>query len=112
MTAPDTADNRSSPRQGKDRSCRLSVRARVGAAQRRFVSARGRFEGSPAQTFLGQFGALDFTNSVVLFGASLLLWFLPFIILLSSLANHRCTSPRQSSPTAGSTARSASCSPS
>ena len=90
MTAPDTADNRSSPRQDKDRSCRLPVRARVGAAQRRFVSAaRGRFEGSAAQTFLGQLGALDFANSVVLFGASLLLSVLPFIILLSSLANHR-----------------------
>ena len=90
MTAPDTADNRSSPRQDKDRSCRLPVRARVGAARRRFVSAaRGRFEGSAAQTFLGQLGALDFVNSVVLFGASLLLSVLPFVVLLSSLANHR-----------------------
>ena len=33
--------------------------------------------------------ALDFGNAIVLFGSSLLLSVLPFIILLSSLANHR-----------------------
>ena len=90
MTAPDSADNRSFPRRDKDRSFRLPVRARVRAAQRLFVrAARGRFERSAARAFLGQLGALDFVNSVVLFGASLLLSVLPFIILLSSLANHR-----------------------
>jgi membrane protein len=66
------------------------VRARVRAARRRLVNAaRARFEGSAAQAFLGRLGALDFVNSIVLFGASLLLSVLPFIILLSSLANHR-----------------------
>jgi membrane protein len=45
--------------------------------------------GSAAQDFLSRLGALDFANSIVLFGASLLLSVLPFIILLSSLANHR-----------------------
>ena len=50
---------------------------------------RVRFEGSAAQIFLRRLGALDFVNSIVLFGASLLLSVLPFIILLSSLANHR-----------------------
>lgn len=66
------------------------MRARVSAAQRRFVkAARGRLEGSAAQDFLRRLGVLDFANSVVLFGASLLLSVLPFIILLSSLANHR-----------------------
>jgi membrane protein len=62
----------------------------VGAAQRRFVStARGRFEGSAAQSFFSRLGTLDFVNSIIIFGASLLLSVLPFIILLSSLANHR-----------------------
>jgi len=90
MTAPDSADNPSSPRRDKDRSCRLPVRARVRAAQRLFVrAARGRFERSAARAFLGQLGAQDFGNSIVVFGASLLLSVLPFIILLSSLANHR-----------------------
>jgi membrane protein len=53
------------------------------------TAARGRFEGSAAQDFLRRLGALDFGNSIVLFGSSLLLSVLPFIILLSSLANHR-----------------------
>jgi membrane protein len=89
MTAPDGVDD-PSRRENKDWSLRLSARARVGAARRRFVSgARGRFEGSAAQDFLRQLRALDFGNAIVLFGSSLLLSVLPFIILLSSLANHR-----------------------
>jgi len=52
-------------------------------------AARGRFDGSPVQVFLRQLGALDFVNTSVLFGAALLISVLPFIILLSSLANHR-----------------------
>lgn len=64
--------------------------ARVSAARRRTVSAaRDPLEGSAAQVFLRRLGALDFANSIVLFGASLLLSVLPFIILLSSLANRR-----------------------
>jgi len=56
----------------------------------RFASAvQARFAGSAARTFLRQLGALDFVNSIVLFGASLLLSVLPFIILLGALANHR-----------------------
>jgi len=39
--------------------------------------------------FVKRLGAVDFVNSIVLFGASLLLSVLPFIILLSSIANHR-----------------------
>ncbi len=90
MTAPDSTDDPSSPPRGTDRSSPPAVRARVCAAQRRIVSAaRGRFEGSAAQDFLRRLGALDFANSIMLFGASLLLSVLPFIILLSSLANHR-----------------------
>ena len=90
MTPPDSADDPPSARQGNGRSFRLPVRARVSAAQRRFVkAAHGRYEGSAAQAFLGQLRSVDFANSIVLFGASLLLSVLPFIILLSSLANHR-----------------------
>jgi hypothetical protein len=66
------------------------MRTPAGGAPRHFVNAaRGRIEGSAAQAFFGRLGALDFVNSIVLFGASLLLSVLPFIILLSSLANHR-----------------------
>lgn len=72
------------------RSLRLRVPVRVSAARRHLVeAARGRLEGSAAQDFLGRLGVLDFANSIVLFGASLLLSVLPFVILLSSLANHR-----------------------
>jgi membrane protein len=52
-------------------------------------AAKGRFDGSLAQAFVRQLGALDFANTIVLFGAALLTSVLPFIILLSSFANHR-----------------------
>ena len=55
-------------------------------------TARHRFDGSPAQTFVNQLGALDFVNTSVVFGAALLTSVLPFIILLSTLANHRIDS--------------------
>jgi membrane protein len=61
---------------------RVRARALAGAA-------RGRFAGSSAQGFLRQLGALDIVNTCVLFGAALLMSVLPFLILLSSLANHR-----------------------
>ena len=82
MTGPDSADDPSSARRGKDASLRLHVRTLVDAA-------RGRFEGSSAQIFLRRLGALDFVHSIMLFGAALLISVLPFVILLSSLANHR-----------------------
>jgi len=50
---------------------------------------RGRFEGSSAQIFLQRLAALDLANSIILFGSALLISVLPFVILLSSLANHR-----------------------
>jgi membrane protein len=62
----------------------LRVRARALAD-----AARDRFDGSPAQTFVRQLGALDFVNTSVIFGAALLTSVLPLIILLSALANHR-----------------------
>jgi membrane protein len=82
MTSPGSAGEPPPARQDEHGSSRLPARTLAGAA-------RGRFEGSPAQTFLRQLGALDFANSIVLFGASLLISVLPFVILMSSLANHR-----------------------
>lgn len=82
MTRPDSAASPSSVDQDPDRGLRLRLRAVAGAA-------RGRFEGSSAQVFLRQLGALDFVDSIMVFGASLLISVLPFVILLSSLANHR-----------------------
>ena len=82
MSTPDDAQDPPSAGQDQDGSARLRVRALAGAA-------RGRFEGSSAQTFLSQLGALDFANSIILFGSALLISVLPFVILLSSLANHR-----------------------
>jgi membrane protein len=71
-------------------SFHLPVRARIRAVRRRLgQAAHGRFDGSAAQTLARQLRALDFANSIILFGSSLLLSVLPFIILLSSLANHR-----------------------
>ena len=87
MTPPDRAGNPSSAHQDDGGS---RPRARVSALQRRFASAaRGRFEGPSARIFLRRLRAIDFINSIVLFGASLLLSVLPFTILLSSLANRR-----------------------
>jgi hypothetical protein len=65
----------------------LRVRARALAG-----AARGRFDRSPAQAFVRQLGALDFVNTSIIFGAALLTSVLPFIILLSALANHRIDS--------------------
>ena len=87
MSIPDDAHDPPSAGQDKDGSARLRVRALAGAA-------RGRFEGSSAQTFLSQLGALDFANSIILFGSALLISVLPFVILLSSLANHRIDADR------------------
>lgn len=48
----------------------------------------GRSGASPVRIFLRQLSALDFVNTSVLFGAALLISVLPFVILVSSLANH------------------------
>jgi membrane protein len=82
MTTQGSVDHPSSARQGAGES----PRSRVGTLT---VAVRRWFEGSPAQTFTRHLAALDFTNTIVLFGAALLVSVLPFIILLSSLANHR-----------------------
>ena len=82
MTTQGSVDDPSSARQGAGESPRSRVRTLA-------LAVRRRFEGSPAQTFVRHLAALDFTNTIVLFGAALLTSVLPFIILLSSLANHR-----------------------
>jgi membrane protein len=51
--------------------------------------ARSRYEGSWLQDLVERLGAVDFGNSIILFGAALLLSVLPLIILLSSAADER-----------------------
>ena len=82
MTSPDSADDPPPAHQDEHGSVRPQVRDVAGAA-------RNRFEGSSAQVFFRQLGALSFVDAITLFGAALLISVLPFIILLSSLANHR-----------------------
>jgi membrane protein len=53
------------------------------------ASARDRFEGSLAQSFLVRLKALDFATQAMLFGAGLLVSLLPFVILLSAFASQR-----------------------
>jgi len=81
MTAPDGMDAPSPARRDNGGSSPLRGPTLVRAV-------RGRFEGSSAQIFFRRLGALDFADAIILFGASLLLSVLPFVILLSSLANH------------------------
>ena len=58
-------------------------------AVREFDAARGRYEGSWVQAVVGQLKAVHFLDWTTIFGAELLWSALPFIILLSSLANER-----------------------
>lgn len=52
-------------------------------------SAWHRLEGSWVEDLIAKLGAIDLANSITLFAAALLLSVLPFLILLSSLANER-----------------------
>jgi membrane protein len=61
-------------------------RSAIGNALR---AARVRFQGSLAGSFIRQLSALDFASQAMLFGASLLISLLPFVILLSAFASHR-----------------------
>src|SRR5437588_2768626 len=58
-------------------------------ARRRLDSARARYEGSRVAAIVAQLKAVDFFSWTTIFGAELLWTALPFIILLSSLANER-----------------------
>src|ERR1700748_989966 len=79
MTMP---ANDSAPVEPDDRSRRV----RVG---RQLSAARARYERSRINDVVTQLRALDFLNWTTVFGAELLWSALPFIILLSSLANER-----------------------
>ena len=81
MTSP-AGTNDSAPVPPDSRS--LSDRAR-----RRLGAARARYERSWIEDVITQLRALDFFNWTTVFGAELLWSALPFIILLSSLANER-----------------------
>jgi membrane protein len=60
-----------------------------GRARRQLSAARARYEGSWVEAIVGQLKALDAFTWTTIFGAELLWSALPFIILLSSLANER-----------------------
>ena len=53
------------------------------------AAARDRYQGSLAQGFVTQLGALGFVDQIILFGAGLLVSLLPFLILLSAFASNR-----------------------
>lgn len=57
--------------------------------RRATTGVRRRYEGSWLQDLLARLTAIEFGNSIVLFGASLLLSVLPLLILLGSLADER-----------------------
>jgi membrane protein len=56
---------------------------------RSLSSARDRFEGSLAQSYLARLRTLEFTDQAMLFGAGMLVSVLPLTILLSAFASHR-----------------------
>src|SRR5947209_11750236 len=60
-----------------------------GRRRRWLNAARGRYQGSLFQAIVAQLKALHFFEWTTIFGAELLWSALPFIILLSSLANER-----------------------
>jgi membrane protein len=70
-------------------SARAEDEASQGRIPRLVNAARARYEGSSAEAIVGQLKALDTFNWTTIFGAELLWSALPFLILLSSLANER-----------------------
>lgn len=58
-------------------------------ARQRLAAARGRYQGSWVEDFVGQLKTLDLAKWTTVFGAELLWSVLPLLILLSSLANER-----------------------
>jgi len=57
--------------------------------QRLGAVARSRYDGSAAQDMVARLKAVDFFNSITLFGAMFLLSALPLMVLVSSFANRR-----------------------
>jgi membrane protein len=70
------------PPQGDGHTLRERARRRVAAGRRRYA-------GSWLEDFVARLGAVEFGNSIILFGAALLLSVLPLFILLSSAADER-----------------------
>src|SRR5947209_7637260 len=68
---------------------RQDERPAEGRARRWLNTALVRYQGSWIQVFVAQLKALHFFDWTTIFGAELLWSALPFIILLSSLANER-----------------------
>jgi hypothetical protein len=68
---------------------REAAPALLDRARKRLVAARTRYEASWPGEIGHQLKALDFVNSITIFGASMLWSALPLIILLSSVANTR-----------------------
>lgn len=60
-----------------------------GRPRRWLIAARGRYQGSLVRAIVAQLKALHFFDWTMIFGAELLWSALPFMILLSSLANER-----------------------
>src|SRR3974390_1831170 len=100
MTQPASTGDRPPPRGGPRRAAPASTgdrppprggtgRAARDRARRGIAIARRRFEGSWLQEVLARLKAADFGNSIVLFGAALLLCLLPLVILLGAVANER-----------------------
>ena len=81
MTAPTPTNDRPPSREDGPP---VLVRAR-----RQLKAARGRYEGSWVQAVVGQMQALHAFDWTTIFGAEVLWSALPFVILLSSLANQR-----------------------
>lgn len=79
MGPSDRTNDPTASRRGGDGSRRLP-RDLVGVV-------RSRYAGSAAEIFVKRLGALDFFQTVTVFGAVLLLSALPFVIVMSSLAN-------------------------
>ena len=90
MVQPDRHGGRPAVQRGATPSRLAGLAGIAGIAGSKTLSAaRGRFEGSLAQSFLRQLRALDFANEAMLFGAGLLVSLLPFLILLSAFASQR-----------------------
>ena len=82
MSQPTSSEDPQTTRGGRGQASRERARTWIAAGRRRY-------EGSWAEDLVARLGAVDFGNAIVLFGASLMLCLLPFMILLSSLANER-----------------------
>lgn len=73
----------------RHRSEPAAPRRATHAWRKALAAARDRFDGSVARDVVRELKGLDFSNQATLFGAGLLASLLPFLILLSTVANTR-----------------------